>query len=91
MAVPNPLNVFRGEGALRKFFNPDEQPPVPLVELPEKLNPFRQSNVRIFAKLLTFLPAQNVKALPGKPFVNYHSCAMTFCCYIRRTNVDDPC
>lgn len=66
MAVSNPLNVFKGPDALRKFFDPDEQPPVPLVELPDTLNPFRKDNVRIYAKLLTFLPAQNVKALPGR-------------------------
>lgn len=70
MAVSNPLNVFKGPYALRKFFDPDEQPPVPLVELPGTLNPFRKDNVRIYAKLLTFLPAQNVKALPGKPLMS---------------------
>lgn len=64
--ITNPLNVFKGPDALRKFFDPDEQPPVPLVELPDKLNPFRQDGVRIYAKLLTQLPAQNVKALPGR-------------------------
>lgn len=69
MAVSNPLNVFKGPDALRQFFDPDEQPPVPLVELPDSLNPFRKDNVRIYAKLLTFLPAQNVKALPGKPLI----------------------
>ena len=66
MATANPLNIFKGSDSLRKYFNPDEQPPLPLVELPEKLNPFRRDGVRIYAKLLTSLPAQNVKALPGK-------------------------
>ena len=51
-----------------KYFDPDIQPPLPLVELPQKLNPFRKDNVRIYAKMLTALPAQNVKSLPGKPF-----------------------
>lgn len=66
MIVTNPLNVFKGTDAIKQFFDPDAQPPVPLVELPEKLNPFRKDGVRIYAKLLTCLPAQNVKALPGK-------------------------
>lgn len=65
MPHPNPLNVYRGADSMRKFFDPDCQPPLPLVELPEKLNPFRKDGVRIYAKLLTALPAQNVKALPG--------------------------
>ncbi|KAL8852334.1 MAG: hypothetical protein Q9221_002830 [Calogaya cf. arnoldii] len=64
MATVNPLNVFKGPDSLRQYFNPDEQPPLPLVELPENLNPFRRDGVRIYAKLLTTLPAQNVKALP---------------------------
>ncbi|KAK2829881.1 hypothetical protein FQN49_007163 [Arthroderma sp. PD_2] len=52
MVIANPLNVFKGPDSLRKYFNPDEQPPLPLVELPAKLNLFRQDS--------------NVKALPGK-------------------------
>lgn len=47
------------------YFNPDIQPPLPLVELPEKLNPFRKDGVRIYAKMATALPAQNIKCLPG--------------------------
>ncbi|KAL6355522.1 hypothetical protein LRP88_11117 [Fusarium phalaenopsidis] len=75
MAVSNPLNVFKGPDALRQFFDPDEQPPVPLVELPDSLNPFRKDNVRIYAKLLTFLPAQNVKALPAVNMLLHDSSA----------------
>lgn len=66
MAAVNPLNIFQGPDSLRKYFNPDEQPLLPLVELPEKLNPFLRDGVRIYAKMLTALPAQNVKALPGE-------------------------
>ena len=62
----NPLNVFKGPDSVINYFNPDLQPPLPLVELPPRLNPFRENNVRIYAKILTALPAQNVKALPGK-------------------------
>ncbi|KAL6722371.1 hypothetical protein ACLMJK_001478 [Lecanora helva] len=65
MSQSNPLNVYKGQDGLREFFNPDSQPPLPLVELPEKLNPFFKDNVRIYAKMLTALPAQNVKALPA--------------------------
>jgi len=48
------------------YFNPDCQPHLPLIELPSKLNPFKQDNVRIYAKMATALPSQNVKFLPGK-------------------------
>lgn len=51
---------------MRQYFNPAEQPPLPLVELPERLDPFRRDGVRIYAKLLTALAAQDVKAPPGK-------------------------
>jgi cysteine synthase len=59
------MNVFKGSNSIIQYFDPDLQPPVPLVEIPDKLNPFRGDNVRIYAKMLTALPAQNVKALPG--------------------------
>ncbi|KAK2751175.1 hypothetical protein FQN57_000252 [Myotisia sp. PD_48] len=65
MSSTNSLNVFKGPDSVINYFNPDLQPPVPLVELPERLNPFRADNVRIYAKILTALPAQNVKALPA--------------------------
>lgn len=66
MEPPNALNVFKGPDALAQFFDPDRSPPLPLVELPDALNPLRRDGVRIFAKMLTQLPAQNVKSLPGQ-------------------------
>ena len=65
---PDPLNVYKGPESMIKYFNPDIQPPLPLVEIPASLNPFRDDNVRIYAKMLTALPAQNVKSLPSKVF-----------------------
>ncbi|KAF2257922.1 tryptophan synthase beta subunit-like PLP-dependent enzyme [Lojkania enalia] len=65
MAEYNTLNVFKGPDAVVNYLHPDFSPPVPLVEIPAKLNPFRADNVRIFAKMLTALPAQNVKMLPA--------------------------
>ncbi len=58
-------NVFRGEEAVRQYLNPDNHPPLPLVELPECLNPYRGMGVRIFLKLMHFLPLANVKSLPA--------------------------
>ena len=57
--------VFEGPGAVKQFLNPDNHPPLPLVELPDNLNPFRESGVRIFAKLMYLLPLLNVKSLPS--------------------------
>ena len=65
MTEANSLNVFKGSDSVVQYFNPDLQPLLALVELPERINPFRKDNVRIFAKMLTALPAQNVNALPG--------------------------
>ncbi|KAH6649496.1 tryptophan synthase beta subunit-like PLP-dependent enzyme [Chaetomium tenue] len=58
-------NVFRGTSSVADFFDPDKNPPLPLVEIPDRLNPYRQDGVRIYAKMLTHLPAQNVKSLPA--------------------------
>ncbi|KAB2574468.1 Rhodanese-like protein [Lasiodiplodia theobromae] len=61
----NQLNVYSGEDSLKKYYDPDYQPPLPLVEIPACLNPYRKDGVRIYAKMMTVLPANNVKALPA--------------------------
>jgi len=61
----NFLNVYKGADSLKQYYDPDVQPPLPLVEIPDSLNPFKQDGVRIFAKMLTMLPAHNVKSLPA--------------------------
>lgn len=65
--MPNPLNVYRGPDSVRSYFDPDQSPPLPLVEIPECLNPFRADGVRIYAKMMTMHPANNVKSMPGMP------------------------
>ncbi|KAL2866890.1 putative cysteine synthase B [Aspergillus lucknowensis] len=65
MANSNALNVYFGQDSLKKYFDPDSQPPLPLVELPEYLNPYYQDGVRIYAKMMTMHPANNVKAMPA--------------------------
>ena len=61
----NNLNVFRGSDAVKKFLNPDNNPPLPLVEIPCELNPFFNEGVHICAKCMNFLPLANVKSLPA--------------------------
>lgn len=63
---PSRRNVFSGPNSLIDYFNPDKNPPLPMVELPRELNPYYDDNVRIYAKMLTALPATNVKSLPGE-------------------------
>lgn len=63
--MSNKYNVFTGDHAIRDFLNPGEQPFLPLVELPAKLNPYTELGVKIHAKLMTFSPLNNVKALPA--------------------------
>jgi cysteine synthase len=57
-------NVFEGNTAIRDFLNPENSPPLPLVELPGEFNPYRAERVRIFAKLMYLLPLLNIKSLP---------------------------
>jgi cysteine synthase A len=59
------LGVFEGPTALADFLNPNNHPPLPLVELPERLNPFHAQGVRIFGKLMYLLPLLNMKSLPA--------------------------
>lgn len=65
MANINEKNVYFGTDSLKNYFNPDCQPPLPLVELPEHLNPYYHDGVRIYAKMMTMHPANNVKSMPG--------------------------
>jgi len=58
-------NVFSGKNSIKDFLNPDSHPLLPLVELPESLNPFLKDGVHIFAKLMYFLPLLNIKSLPA--------------------------
>ena len=63
--MENQNNVFEGPAAIRDLLNPGKLSFIPLVELPEKLNPFAGDKVRIFAKLMYMLPLANVKAVPA--------------------------
>ncbi|KAJ0120631.1 cysteine synthase A [Diaporthe amygdali] len=65
MAARNTNNVYTGPDSLRDYYDPDQQPMLPMVELPQKLNPFYEDGVRIYAKMMSTLPANNVKALPA--------------------------
>ncbi|EGD95895.1 cysteine synthase [Trichophyton tonsurans CBS 112818] len=65
MANINPLNVYSGPDSMKKYFDPDCQPPLPLVEIPHALNPFYDDGVRIYAKMMSMHPANNVKAIPA--------------------------
>ncbi len=59
------LNVFKGRHSVRDFLNPGKHPYLPLVEIPPELNPFLADRVRIHAKLMTFTPLGNIKAMAG--------------------------
>ncbi len=58
-------NVFSGEKSVQAYLNPDNHPPLPLVELPACLNPHREHGIRIFLKLMHYLPLANIKSLPA--------------------------
>ncbi|KAI9848553.1 MAG: hypothetical protein M1837_007222 [Sclerophora amabilis] len=61
----NPLNVYTGPDSLTKYYDPENQPLLPLVEIPAKLNPFLADGVHIYGKMMSALPANNVKSLPA--------------------------
>ena len=57
----NAYNVFAGPNGLKNFLDPDYHLPTPLVELDAELNPFIESNVKIFAKLAYLSPLLTIK------------------------------
>jgi cysteine synthase len=58
-------NIFEGEEAIKDFLNPSSLGMIPIVELPSSLNPFKEDKVRIFIKLMQFVPLYNIKSLPA--------------------------
>ncbi|KAK4091598.1 hypothetical protein Purlil1_4028 [Purpureocillium lilacinum] len=65
MKGPNHLNVYAGPQSVEDYFDPECHPPMPLVEIPECLNPLRADGVRIYAKMMSMHPATNVKVIPA--------------------------
>lgn len=65
MQETNTLNVYKGPESIKAYFDPDTAPPLPLVEVPACLNPYHGDGVRIFAKMMSMHPANNVKCMPG--------------------------
>lgn len=57
--------VFEGNGAIFSYLAPGALGPTPVVELPSTLNLFRKDGVRIFVKLVQFVPLANIKSLPS--------------------------
>jgi len=66
MSPTNRLNVYSGPDAIQQYFDPEKHPPLPLVEIPQKLNPYYNDGVRIFAKMMGNHPSNNVKIMPGQ-------------------------
>lgn len=60
------MNVYDGPDSIKNYFDPDFHPPLPLVEIPDCLNPFRGDGVRIYAKMMSMHPATNIKVIPGR-------------------------
>ncbi len=80
MTSPNPLNVYTGHDSIHQYYDPDCQPLLPLVEVPRNLNPFLDDKVRIYAKMMSALPAHNVKALPGRRWsLLMTGCSVLYC------------
>ena len=61
----NQLNRFQGTDALFDYLNPQNGSITPMIELPESLNPYKDYNIHIHAKMLSALPLGNVKSIPA--------------------------
>lgn len=64
------LGLFAGKDSVWDYLNPKNLPIIPLVELPDELNEFREHGVRIFAKQLQLLPLFNVKSIPAYSMIS---------------------
>ena len=65
-------HVFKGPNAVRTSSTRAGTPTSRWSKSPATLNPFAGDRVRIFAKLMTFTPLGNVKALPAYNMMREH-------------------
>jgi len=63
--INNGKKVFEGDSALMDFLTPRSLGMTPIVELPSSLNKFKKDKVRIFVKLMQFVPLGNIKSMPS--------------------------
>lgn len=63
--VSNSKKVFDGVDAITDFLTPGALGMTPVVELPPSLNKFHKDKVRIFVKLMQFVPLGNIKSMPS--------------------------
>lgn len=63
--MSNTKKVFEGSSAIKDFLTPGSLGMTPLVELPPSVNKFSKDGVRIFVKLMQFVPLGNIKSMPS--------------------------
>lgn len=63
--ISNGKRVFEGNCAVTDFLTPGALGMTPVVELPPSLNKFNKDGVRIFVKLMQFVPLGNIKSMPS--------------------------
>ena len=57
--------IYKGEDAVHSFLRPEGVGFAPMVELPSSINPFKKDKVRIYVKMVQFVPLFNIKYLPA--------------------------
>ena len=57
--------VFEGKDAMMDFLTPGALGMTPVVELPPSINKYAKDGVRIFVKLMQFVPLGNIKSMPS--------------------------
>ena len=61
----NSKKAFEGKKAITDFLTPGSLGMTPVVELPPSVNKFTKDGVRIFVKLMQFVPLGNIKSMPS--------------------------
>jgi len=66
----NNKNIFKGEKSIFNYLTPGSTGPTPLVELPERLNPYKKDGAHVFIKLVESSPLANIKSIPAWYMLN---------------------
>lgn len=65
MKKNNEKKVFEGEKGIMDFLTPGSMGMTPLIELPASVNKFTKDKVKIFVKMMQFVPLGNIKSMPS--------------------------
>ena len=75
MTPVNPLNIYTGPTSLQDYYDPEKQPLLPLVEIPDGLNPFRGTLLCVYVATLQSRSYSRLALIEFVPYLEGVKCS----------------